>query len=267
MKFTKMHGAGNDFILLDNRDGALQKYLCAPWIQHICQRHEGIGADGVIVMNRHEQADFSMLFFNDDGGTAAMCGNAARCLARYAHDHAQVPARMAFLTAAGTVNAEILPDGQVAIELPPPHSIRRSIKPPEYHGTVDTINTGVPHAVVFTQSFEGIDLIELGRIIRHSTAFAPEGTNVNLAMQTADNRLAVRTYERGVEGETLACGTGIVACALLAHLRIGIRPPILVECAHGDVLRVGFEYKNETFTRVRLEGPAAYCFTGTIDDE
>jgi len=263
--FWKMHGAGNDFILLDDRQA---QFPCADatLIRRLCDRHTGIGSEGFLLIQPSSRAHFRMRFFNPDGAEVGMCGNGARCIARLAHDLGIAPAHMQIETAAGILESDVLSDA-VRLQLPAPIDCRchqtlaldnQAIR---YH----TINTGVPHAVVETQALDSLDVRGLGDAIRHHPAFAPEGTNVDFMTITGPQALRVRTYERGVESETLSCGTGITACALIAGCLDRVTPPVRVTCKHGDTLEVNYRLTADGFEAVTLLGPAVYVFEGTVE--
>ncbi|HEY5704464.1 MAG TPA: diaminopimelate epimerase [Terrimicrobiaceae bacterium] len=264
LSFTKMNGAGNDFILFDNRDGKLP--LNPSRIALLCDRHRGIGADGVLAVEPPVQgADFRMRYYNADGGEAEMCGNGARCFARFVQRLGASNAEISFETMAGTVRASF-PGDQVRVVMSDPHSYR----PPvglEIHGRtleVHFVNTGVPHAVVFTEDIEAVDVSRDGAALRYHSAFSPKGTNANFVQVLSPDSIAIRTYERGVEGETLACGTGVCAAALLHHLRTHSPPPVNVKVRGGDTLQVAFEASERGIHNVTLTGPADFVFEGTI---
>jgi diaminopimelate epimerase len=265
LSFTKMNGAGNDFIMLDNRDGRLA--LDSARIARLCDRHRGIGADGVLVVESAlEGADFRMRYYNADGGEAEMCGNGARCFARFARRLGADKAEISFETLAGIIRASF-PDNEVCVAISDPHSFRPPVtleingRPVEVH----FINTGVPHAVVFTDDVEAVDVLKDGAALRYHAEFAPKGANANFVQVLAqEDAIAIRTYERGVEGETLACGTGVCAAALLHHLRTGAPSPIRVRVRGGDTLWVAFEGSERDLHNLTLTGPADFVFDGTI---
>lgn len=268
LSFTKMNGAGNDFVMLDNRDGSL--VLTGPQIARLCDRHRGVGADGLLMVEPPSNgADCRMRYYNADGGEAEMCGNGARCFARFARKVSGHAADViSFETQAGIIGAQCVGD-EVRIDMSEPHSYATaatlSVEGEEL--TVHSINTGVPHAIVFVEDLEATDVQRLGAAIRYHAHFAPRGTNVNFVKVVAPGELAVRTYERGVEGETLACGTGVAACALIHHLESGALSPVAILVRGGDTLRVGFE-RGETagdFTKLTLTGPADFVFDGTVE--
>lgn len=265
LSFTKMNGAGNDFVMLDNRDGSLA--LDRARIARLCDRHRGVGADGLLLVEpARNGADFRMRYYNADGGEAEMCGNGARCFARYARQVSGTSAsEITFETPAGVIGAKFHGD-LVQIVMSDPHSHR----PPQFLDVagrpveVDFLNTGVPHAVVFVSDLEAVDVLGDGAALRYHEAFAPKGTNANFAAVRGPSAIAIRTYERGVEGETLACGTGVCASAILHHLRTGDPAPIAVQVRGGDTLQVGFTSEGGEFRNVTLTGPADFVFDGTL---
>lgn len=266
MRFTKMNGAGNDFVVLDNRDGRIQ--LSGDQIARLCDRHRGVGADGLLAVEPSDSgADFRMRYYNADGGEAEMCGNGARCFARFAARLLPgVPASLSFDTPAGRIAAELRGE-LVTITMSAPHDHRApaGIDLPGGRETVHFLNTGVPHAVVFVDDVEAVDIAVAGSALRRHAAFAPKGTNANFAQVVGPSTLSLRTYERGVEGETLACGTGVCATALLHHLATGTPSPVSVRVKGGETLSVGFETTPDGgFQNVTLTGPADFVFEGTI---
>lgn len=262
-----MNGAGNDFVMLDNRDASLE--LTREQIARLCDRHRGVGADGVLIVEPPRNgANFRMRYYNADGGEAEMCGNGARCFARFAtrvSDGKTGP--ISFETEAGVIGARCL-GNDVQIEMSPPHSyaVAATLDVDGEELTAHFINTGVPHVVIFVEDLESVDVQRLGAAIRYHAHFAPKGTNVNFVQVRSPGEIAVRTYERGVEGETLACGTGVVACALIHHLETGAPAPVAIEVRGGETLQVGFETGAEAgdFQSVTLTGPADFVFDGTV---
>lgn len=264
-----MHGAGNDFILISTMETALSPSTetIADW----CHRRTGIGSDGLILL-RPPQAGghFYMQFFNPDGREASMCGNGARCAARLASDLQIAPSMMTIETAAGRLEAEVLPDrGNVRLQLPPPTGCQSDRQLTLEDGSVlryAFANTGVPHVVIPVErdALDDIPLAHLGAAIRYHHHFAPEGTNVNVIAITAPDTLHIRTYERGVEAETLACGTGISASAVMAVLCGSVVSPVRVRTAGGDLLTVDVTVHNGVPGPITLTGPAVYVFSGTL---
>jgi diaminopimelate epimerase len=264
VRFTKMDGAGNDFILIDNRAGNID--LNRSQIARLCDRHRGIGADGILLLEKaSNHADFRMRYFNADGGEAEMCGNGARCFARFANKVAGRHEKISFETPAGLIAAE-LTDDLVTLQMTEPTDLRLSIdvRAADQNKTVHFINSGVPHVVIPVSRIDDVDIRREGSAIRHHKMFLPNGTNVNFIEKRGPKELAVRTYERGVENETLACGTGVVASALIFSVVEKVNGPITVIARGGDELQVGFEKSDNQFRNVTLTGPAEFVFEGTI---
>jgi diaminopimelate epimerase len=266
VRFWKLEGAGNDFLGLDGRSGSFK--LNRKKIADLCDRRRGVGADGVLVVEKPKRrgADFRMRYYNSDGGEAEMCGNGARCFALLAR---AVSGRkgnvLRIQTQAGLVTLQIRgQEVQVSMTEPTRLRLGKKVVVAGRKVVVDFLNTGVPHAVLFVRSVRSVDVAQLGRAIRYHCAFGPSGTNVNFVEIGRGNRIHVRTYERGVEGETLACGTGVVASSILSNLRRGLRSPILVTTRGGDHLRVGFSMVNGQTRKVTLQGPARIVYTGVI---
>ena len=265
LRFTKMDGAGNDFILIDNRAGDI--HLNRSQIARLCDRHRGIGADGILLLESpSDHADFRMRYFNADGGEAEMCGNGARCFARFANKVAGVEGKISFETPAGVISAKLAGD-LVTLQMTEPTDLRLSV--PLQIGAekkiVHFINSGVPHVVVPVAQVGDVDVSREGSALRHHEAFSPKGANVNFIEKCGADKIAVRTYERGVEDETLACGTGVVASALIFAATGNVKSPIGVIAHGGDELQVGFEKIDKQFRNVTLTGPAEFVFEGTIE--
>ena len=296
LSFVKMHGAGNDFVMVDDRAETFP-VDDASFIAKLANRPDGVGCEGVILVrpvkadatikgdatskgsetkgdatskgsetkgdatflsreNKNSPAAaFAMRFFNPDGSEADLCGNGARCVAAFALAIGAAPSRtMRFETRAGTVSAEVLDDGRVRIGMPQPKDLRK-----------DFVNSGVPHAIVPVEDLAAADVAGEGRRIRHSEAFAPAGTNVDFVKWTGEHSLSIRTYERGVEAETFACGTGSVASALVGVAQYGLRFPVTVKTACGYELEIGGAWNGESFSDVTLTGPVKTVFAGEIE--
>jgi len=265
LHFTKMNGAGNDFILIDNRPGRV--HLDRTQIARLCDRHRGIGADGILLLEKaSNHADFRMRYFNADGGEAEMCGNGARCFARFANKVAGRKEKISFETPAGVISAKLAGD-LVTLEMTEPTDLRlkTTLRVMDENKTVHFINSGVPHVVIPVLQLDDVDVQGAGSAIRHHKMFSPKGTNVNFLEKRGPKQIAVRTYERGVEAETLACGTGIVASALVFAATENAASPITVIARGGDELRVGFEKIDTAFRNVTLTGPAEFVFEGIIE--
>jgi diaminopimelate epimerase len=265
LQFTKMNGAGNDFIMIDNRAGEVQ--LTPEQIAKICDRHRGVGADGILLIEpASNSADFRMRYYNSDGGEAEMCGNGARCFARFAEKIAGTGKDLSFETAAGTIAAH-LHDELVTLNMSEPTDLQLNVTLGIGYETrkIHFINTGVPHVVVPVANIEEVNVPQEGAAIRRHEMFAPQGANVNFLERHGANKIAIRTYERGVENETLACGTGVVASALIFGAIEKTAGPIGVLVRGGSELSVDFRRDGKRFTDVTLMGPAEFVFEGTIE--
>lgn len=260
--FAKMHGAGNDFVVIDDRSS---RGLAPGAVAAICDRRRGIGADGLILVQPSAEADFRMRYYNSDGGEADMCGNGARCAARFAHDRGLAGPAMRFETRAATVRAEI--DGpDVRVWIGPVTGLRLRLALDGVPGEVHFGVCGVPHAVVVGGAFDlpRNDFVPFVRSIRAHPAFGPGGVNVDAVRIVDRGRCRYRTYERGVEDETLACGTGaVVVAAVLFHL--GLADPSLVcGTSGGETLCADVLPAPDGASESRLAGPAVVSFTGTF---
>jgi diaminopimelate epimerase len=265
LRFTKMNGAGNDFILIDNRAGDIR--LDRSQIARLCDRHRGIGADGILLLEKPpNRADFRMRYFNADGGEAEMCGNGARCFARFANKIAGAQKKISFETPAGVIAADLVND-LVTLQMTEPTDLRTDMKLPvtNEEKTVHFINSGVPHVVIPVSRVDDVDVSREGSAVRYHKMLSPNGANVNFIEKRGPNKIAVRTYERGVEDETLACGTGVVASALIFAIIEEANGPITVIARGGDELQVGFEKNDNQFRSVTLTGPAEFVFEGSIE--
>jgi diaminopimelate epimerase len=266
LEFTKMNGAGNDFVLVDNRDGKVK--LTTAQVIRLCDRHAGIGADGVMLLvpARHGQADWAWDFYNSDGSAAEMCGNGARCFGRFVQRATGLNRDFTFETAAGIIAASF--DGnRVTVNLTRPQGLQLNQSIPLAAGNtiIHSLNTGVPHAVLFVPDADKAMVLPQGAEVRRHPHFGPRGTNVNFVQTLGANCIRVRTFERGVEGETLACGTGVSASAMIAARVHGFTSPVRVQVQSGDELQVSFRDTNGEFDDVRLNGPADFVFSGRIE--
>ncbi len=272
LSFTKMHGAGNDFITVDDWRKTI------PWqdqalMAAIAARRTGVGCEGILLVQPPESgsdADFHMRFLNPDGREAGMCGNGARCAALFAYRHGFAGQRQRILTATGIVEAEILNPGPlsgiVRLRMPPPGElVTREVAAAGKSWTCRCIETGVPHAVVFVEDVAAVDVRTVGRALRRHATFAPAGVNVDFVQRGSDGTLLVRTYERGVEDESGACGTGAVACALVAILAKGAQSPVRLQVSSGAILTVDAEQTPEGSWRPALTGPACEVFQGILE--
>jgi len=268
LAFWKMSGSGNDFILVDNRDGKIPTQDMSRWVERVCRRRESIGADGVIFVEPSSRCDFAWRFFNADGGEAEMCGNGSRCVARYAYLNEIAGPDMTFETLAGPVSARVR-GRVVTVRMPRPSDFRKDIDLPPGDGWrfADFINTGVPHVVIRVDDLERCPVVEQGRRVRHHDMFAPEGANVNFVDITGPGTLAVRTYERGVEDETLACGTGSIASALVCAMRDRMKSPVHVTTRGGEELGIHFQEDSGEFSEVWLEGNTSIIYRADLGEE
>jgi len=269
--FMKLSGAGNDFIVVDNRDRVIDPRKMPAFVAGVCRRHLSVGADGLIFLEKSRKYDFRWRFYNNDGGEADFCGNGARCVARFAYLKKIAPKAMRFEGIAGVVEAAV--DGeQVTVRVPEPGGVRLNIRLaiPSHEGTMlegHAIQTGVPHFVYFVQDTSTAEVIEIGRLIRRHEVFKPAGTNVNFAQVVDRHTIKIRTYERGVEDETLACGSGALASALLAALVHKGESPITVIPLSRVPLRVSFTQSGEQFSNLTLTGEARAVYEGQMRPE
>lgn len=281
--FTKMSGTGNDFIIIDHRKPFIAEADRSAFAKAVCRRMFSVGADGLILIEDAHNADFKWDFYNADGSVAEMCGNGARCAARFAHKHGIAPAKMSFVTIAGVIEARILNNNAVKIKLTLPTNITLA-QEVEVDGDtkkVHSINTGVPHTVHFVDSASATPVCEWGRQIRHHKIFQPAGTNVNF-VYLDDDEINVRTYERGVEDETMACGTGAVASAIISALHGRVASPVKVRTSGGEYLKIHFVLLDEPadgrgpasenrheqrIAEVFLEGPANIVYEGLLQKD
>jgi len=266
--FYKMSGSGNDFIIIDNRDLSLNIGDLPAFAQRVCARKISVGADGLLLIEPSSVADFKWRFFNSDGSVAEMCGNASRCVARFAFENGIAGQILSFETLAGIINAEVHGD-VVKARLTDPSVLRQNVRIVLTGGEcdVDCIDTGVPHAVCFVASIEACDVVGTGREIRRHEAFQPKGANANFALVQDRHQMRVRTYERGVEDETLACGTGVVASVLAAAGRHFVDSPVDVTVQSGEILRVYFTVQDGRFEEIYLEGKVKMVYQGLLFEE
>ncbi len=263
--FKKMHGSGNDFILIDNRQGIIDHNEAPEVAKKLCKRGFGIGADGLILIENSGKADFKWHFLNADGSVAEMCGNGGRCAARFANMTGICGNQLTFETAAGIIKATVKGD-VVKLQLTRPQNIKTNmlllVDGKEIH--LDFADTGVPHAVIYCKELEKLNVHDFGKKIRFHPAFQPTGTNVNFVKIDAEHLIRVRTYERGVEDETHACGTGATASALLAGIRKMVSSPVEVITSGGERLVVHFDLArpDETY----LEGKATLVYSGITEE-
>ena len=268
ISFYKMSGSGNDFIIIDNRNRIIDDTELPTLIRHACRRKISVGADGLILIEPSNTADFRWRFFNSDGSRAEMCGNGARCAARFAVVNGIAGESLSFETDVGLVTGQVK-GSRVKVKMPDPVDLRLDDSISLANGllTVSSINTGVPHVVIMADAIADIDVFNVGREIRNHKAFAPAGTNVNFICRQNQGQLAIRTYERGVEDETLACGTGSIASALIASCKLDWNSPIDLTTRSGELLRIHFNKNRNVFDNVYLEGDVRIIYTAQLDDE
>ena len=266
--FYKMSGAGNDFIIIDNRNQIVADIELSRFITNVCRRKMSAGADGLILIEDSDKYDFRWRFFNSDGSNAEMCGNGARCAARFAQVNGIAGTRLSFETEAGVVSAQIK-EGRVKVKMPDPSDLKLAypLKLSEDSLEISSINTGVPHVVVMVEQVADLDVVALGREIRFHKAFAPAGTNANFAQRGQGNAIEIRTYERGVEDETLACGTGAIACAIISASRFKMNSPVDVKTRSGVFLSIHFDAAEGQFNEIFMEGDARIIYTGELQPD
>ena len=267
LKFFKMTGAGNDFILFDNRSGKIKDPVNLA--RYVCDRHFGVGADGIILIEKSELADFKMVYFNSDGSFGGMCGNGGRCIAKLIYQLGLVDKRMKFEANGKIYKAEILDHENVRLWLPMPKfkKFNLQLKLGKKIYKSHFVDTGAPHLVLFTddngiEDIEQINVNQLGKGLRFHPYFE-NGTNVNFVSIIDKDAIRMRTYERGVEGETLACGTGSVASVIASVEVKGLKPPIKVKTTSGEILLVNYRNKRERGF-VYLEGSAKIICEGKL---
>ncbi len=266
--FYKMSGSGNDFIIIDNREGRLNNLAIVELVKRVCRRGVSVGADGLILIEKSDRADFQWRFFNADGSEVEMCGNGGRCAARFAYLNQIAGEKMSFLTRAGIIDATVS-GSNVKIRLTDPSRPNApiSVKLSGDDYLLHSINTGVPHVVCYQDNINVTNVFSLGREIRYHAAWQPAGTNVNFVRILGRHSLQVRTYERGVEDETLACGTGAVASALISAGLNLVESPVAANVKSGETLNIYFEQDGSGFKNVYLEGGAQVVYEGRLWDE
>jgi len=265
LKFYKLTGSGNDFIIIDDRKEKIKEKNFSFLASRLCRRQWSIGADGLIIIRNSKKANFKWHFFNADGSEAEMCGNGGRCVARLAYDLGITKEKLTFETKSGIIYAEV-EGNKVKLSLTPPSDLKLNIKLKlnEKDYIVHFVNTGVPHTIILVEDLENIPVKELGRKIRFHPYFQPAGTNVDFVRIISEKEIEIRTYERGVEDETLACGTGAVASAIIAFKLKKLKSPIKVKTKSGEILEIFF---NEKLTEVFLKGETRFICEGKIFDE
>ncbi len=255
-------------MIIDNREKVVDINHLDEFIAKVCRRKMSVGADGFIMIDTSDQADFGWHFYNSDGGRAEMCGNGARCAARFAFLNGIAANKMSFETDAGILIAQII-DDRVKIKMPDPAELRLDYQLEVEAGplVISSINTGVPHVVILTDDVEGVDVVERGREIRFHQTFAPDGTNVNFISLKQDNTIIMRTYERGVEDETLACGTGAIAGALVTASKFKTESPSRICTRSGEFLTIYFKMTDDSYSDIYLEGDARVIYKAELGED
>ncbi|MEA5403113.1 diaminopimelate epimerase [Arcicella sp. DC2W] len=254
MKFYKYQGTGNDFVVVDDRSKSFP--ISQEFIAQLCHRRFGIGADGLMLLQEAEGYDFRMVYFNSDGTEGSMCGNGGRCLVRFAHDLGIISDSTVFIAVDGEHEAKVTKE-VISLKMIDVNNIEET-------SDYDFMNTGSPHYVTYVSDLQNYDVYSTGKAIRYGEPFVSKGgTNVNFVEVTGENALAVRTYERGVEDETYACGTGVTACAISANIRLGFDKFVDIKVMGGQ-LRIEFERTENGYQNVFLIGPAVRVFEGEI---
>ncbi len=263
--FYKMSGSGNDFIIIDNRNMVVNEAGLTNFVASVCRRKMSVGADGLILIENADAVDFKWRFFNSDGSVAEICGNGTRCAARFAYINGIAGSEMSFETEAGIIHAQVAKD-QVKIKMPDPADLETDYTLELENSTlsVSSVNTGVPHVVVEADNIDDIEIVKLGREIRFHDVFDSAGTNVNFVCLQNDDIVAIRTYERGVEDETLACGTGAIACAIVMANKTKIKSPVKVMTRSGGYLYIYYKEKQGRFYDIYLEGDARIIYKAQL---
>ncbi len=269
LNFTKMSGTGNDFIIIDHRNLTIPFEQQSKFARRVCRRMFSAGGDGIILIENSHETDFRWQFYNGDGSVAEMCGNGARCAARFAYKNGIASKKMRFETIAGIIEAEICDKEDVKIRMTDPFDFRDGLEV-ELDGVNHRavhINTGVPHVVIFVDEHD-VPVNQWGAEVRFHELFQPAGTNVNFVSKRGADEIQVRTYERGVEDETRACGTGAVASAIIASKKKLVGSPVSVVTSGGERLTIEFEKNEDSCAEnVFLKGPARIIYTGELTAE
>jgi len=257
-----MVASGNDFVVVDNRRGVVKDAVA--FTRKVCRQHQGIGADGILLFETSKKANFKMRILNLDGSEAAACGNGFRCIALYAHEVLKYSSRMNFESGSGLIEAEVKEKNQIRVQLMKPRVFEKEgvLEVRKHRLHYAFLDTGVPHVVIFVEDLEKVDVFETGKAIRNHTHFQPFGTNVNFVEVKNKKEIAVRTYERGVENETLACGTGSTASAVVSVLKGYTASPVNVMTKSGEKLRIDMQRNGDEITKVFLEGKAQLVYKG-----
>ena len=263
--FYKMSGSGNDFIIIDNRKKVVDETDLPKFIASVCRRKMSVGADGFILVENADGVDFKWRFFNSDGNVAEMCGNGARCVARFAYLNGIAGPKMSFETQVGIIDAKVS-DERVKVKMSDPDDLKTdyTLELKNSSLLISSINTGVPHVVIVKETIDHAEVVKVGREIRFHHMFAPAGTNVNFLSHIKDNIIAIRTYERGVENETLACGTGAVAGAIVMACKKKLKSPVDVLTRSGKYLYIYYQEKEGKYYDIYLEGDARIIYKAQL---
>jgi diaminopimelate epimerase len=253
--FYKYHGAGNDFIMIDNRDGHFDKSDLQR-VRLLCHRHFGIGSDGLILIEKHPELDFTMIFFNPDG-SQSFCGNGSRCAMAFAKQLGMIEKECRFLSTDGVHQGIYFSNDDIHLKM---HDVEQIEIGDDYY----LLNTGSPHYISFVDDLDSVDVAAEGKKIRYNARFKAEGVNVNFVQLVNDNNIKIRTYERGVEAETLACGTGIVAAALASAIKFNVSNNFNVKALGGELLVTFNSQGDNRFNNLWLVGSAKFVFEGEI---
>ncbi len=255
--FYKYQGTGNDFVMIDNRLATFPKNN-TQLIEHLCDRRFGIGADGLILLENDTETDFRMVYYNSDGNQSSMCGNGGRCLVAFAKKLNVIENNTTFIATDGLHHATISADGLVSLQMIDVDAIQTTQE-------FSFLNTGSPHHVQLVEDLEQYNVKENGAAIRYSELYGKQGSNINFVKKIDDTTFSVRTYERGVEDETLACGTGVTAVAIAMNATGKTNATSIHLNVEGGKLAVSFDKKDGHYTNIFLIGPAEFVFKGTIE--
>jgi diaminopimelate epimerase len=256
LPFYKYEGTGNDFIMIDNRELFFPKENHS-LVKHLCDRCFGIGGDGLILLENDSESNFRMVYYNSDGSQSSMCGNGGRCIVALAKRLNIIQDKAVFMAVDGMHHATIFDQNSVSLQMNDVDTI-------DIKEDYTFLNTGSPHHVVFSKNLKNLDVKTLGSQIRYSDLYGATGSNVNFVEQKSATTFAIRTYERGVEDETLSCGTGATAVAIAMHALGKTTSSVVEILVEGGKLEVSFDKINEMYTNVCLKGPATFVFKGTI---
>ena len=254
MKFYKYQGTGNDFVMIDNRSLTFDKSNVAV-IENLCNRRFGIGGDGLILLENHAAYDFEMVYFNSDGKQSSMCGNGGRCIVAFAKKLQIIEQATAFIAIDGVHHANVADNGEVSLQMIDIETISFT----ENHVF---LNSGSPHHIEMVDDLKNIDVQKNGSEIRYSKRYEPDGSNVNFVSKINDNTFAIRTYERGVEAETLSCGTGATAAAIAVHAWKSTEATSINIMVQGGQLRIDFDVIDNCYKNIYLTGKALFVFEG-----